>query len=440
MAHTSDTDEFIHWFRQSAPYIHAHRGRCFVILTSGEQLDCDDFPALMHDIALLHALGVRVVLVYGARPQIEELVEEQGGENRYVNGLRITDDLGLETAKEVAGRLRVEIEALLSMGVAGSPMGGARIRVASGNFITARPLGILDGQDFEHTGEVRRVDVQGIHSRLEAGDLVLVPPLGYSPTGETFNLSAEDVAVALATALQADKLMMLADLPDAFLPHRDGHGFITPGEAEHWLKQGRLPPHAATAVAAAIHACRNGVRRAHLVDAHGDGALLRELFTRDGSGLLITSDHYEDIRQARIDDITGIRELIAPLEEQGILAPRTPEQIELAIRDFMVIDRDGLIVGCTALHPLGHSDMGELACLALHADYRKSGRGDALLDHVERQARTLELARLAVLTTQTAHWFRERGFEPGDIEQLPVERQSAINYRRNAKIFIKSLT
>lgn len=434
----SDADPFICWFRQSAPYIHAHRGRCFVILVSGEQLHADGFPALMHDIALLHALGVRVVLVYGARPQIEARIGEQGGESCYVDGLRVTDAIALEAAKEAAGRLRVEIEALLSMGVAGSPMGGARVRAASGNFITARPLGVLNGRDFEHTGKVRRVDTEGIRARLEAGDLVLVSPLGYSPTGEIFNLSAEEVAVAIATALGADKLLLLADL-SGDIPACAG-GFLTPGEAEAWLEQDRRPPDAAAAVAAALHACRNGVRRAHLVDAHADGALLRELFTRDGVGVLITSDQYEDIRPARTDDVAGIRELIAPLEAQGVLVQRTPEEIELAIPDFLVIDRDGLIVGCAALHPLGDSDMVELACLALHPEYRNSGRGDALLDHVERRAGALALQRLAVLTTQTAHWFRERGFIPCGIEDLPVARQLVVNYRRNAKVFIKSLT
>ena len=446
----SAATDFISWFRQSAPYIHAHRGRCFVVLIGGERLDAADFPALMHDLALLHALGVRVVLVYGARPQIEALIAEQGGASRYADGLRITDAIGLEAAKEAAGRLRVEIEALLSMGVAGSPMGGARLRVASGNFITARPLGVLNGQDFEHTGEVRRVDAAGIRARLDADDLILVSPLGYSPTGEIFNLSAEDVAVAIATALQADKLILSADLGAAAMPETlaaqgNGADFLTPGEAERWLEQGRLTPDTATAVAAALHACRNGVRRAHLVDVAADGALLRELFTRDGVGLLITSDQYEDIRPARIDDIAGIRELLIPLEEAGILVPRTPEHIELAISDFMVIDRDGLIVGCAALHPLGDAEpgepnWGELACLALRPEYRNSGRGDALLQYVERRAGALNLTQLVVLTTRTAHWFRERGFVPGHLEELPAHRQSVINYRRNAKVFMKRLT
>ena len=434
MTDAYDPREFIFWFRQCAPYIHAHRGRCFVILVSGEDLDGPGFQTLMHDIALLSVLGAKVVLVYGARPQIEALVDEQGGDSLYVDGLRVTDTLNLEAVKEAVGRLRVEIEALLSMGVTGSPMGGAKIRVASGTFITAKPLGVLNGQDFGHTGEVRRVDAQGIRARLDAGDIVLLPPLGYSPTGEIFNLSAEDTAVSAATALRADKLMILVDSKT-----QTDHSFLTPSEAENWLREHHPPMDTAASVAAAVQACRNGVRRAHLVSRDNPGTLLRELYTRDGAGLLITEEHYEDIREARVEDVGDILELIAPLEAGGILVGRSSEQIERTITDFMVIDRDGLIVGCAALHPLANSDMGELACLATHPQYRNAGRGDALLDHVERRARDGGLKHVIVLTTQTAHWFRERGFEPGKMQDLPMERQATVNDQRNAKVFVKAL-
>ncbi|MGB0713098.1 MAG: amino-acid N-acetyltransferase [Gammaproteobacteria bacterium] len=430
---------FIQWFRQSAPYIHAHRNRTFVIQFGGEAVSSTVFQSTLHDVALLNSLGVRVVLVHGARPQIEELVSAQGGDSAYADGLRVTDDLGLEAAKEAAGRLRVEIEAMLSMGVANSPMGGARIRVASGNFVTARPLGVVDGQDFMHTGEVRRVDAEGIGQRLDAGDIVLLSPLGFSPTGEIFNLSAEDVAVAAASALAADKLLLLTETHTLSESDTPSSSCLTPREASSLLKT--LHPQAPLghSLFAAIHACRNGVRRAHLLDHHTDGALMLELFTRDGIGTLVTSEQYEEIRPATIEDVAGILALIAPLEDDGVLVRRSREQIELEIDDFAVLDRDGLIAGCAALHDIG-ADMAELACVAIHPDYRTGGRGDDLLEFIERRARERNVSSLAVLTTKTAHWFRERGFVPGRLTDLPVKRQAMYNYQRNSKVFIKPLT
>ncbi|MGB0721153.1 MAG: amino-acid N-acetyltransferase [Gammaproteobacteria bacterium] len=429
---------FIQWFRQSAPYIHAHRNRTFVIQFGGEAVTGAVFQSTLHDVALLNSLGVRVVLVHGARPQIEDLISAQGGDSAYADGLRVTDDLGLEAAKEAAGRLRVEIEAMLSMGVANSPMGGARIRVASGNFVTARPLGVVDGQDFMHTGEVRRVDAEGIGQRLDAGDIVLLSPLGFSPTGEIFNLSAEDVAVAAASALKADKLLLLTETDSLSDSDAPASSCLTPREASALLERLNALAPLGHSLFAAIHACRNGVRRAHLLDHHVDGALMLELFTRDGIGTLVTSEQYEEIRPAAIEDVAGILALIAPLEDQGVLVRRSREQIELEINDFTVLDRDGLIAGCAALHDLDGA-MAELACVAIHPDYRTGGRGDDLLEFIERRARDQGLSSLAVLTTKTAHWFRERGFVPGRLTDLPVQRQAMYNYQRNSKVFIKTL-
>ncbi|MEX0731387.1 MAG: amino-acid N-acetyltransferase [Aquisalimonadaceae bacterium] len=434
-----DVGAFVQWFRQSAPYINAHRGRTFVISVGGEALADPTVAGLVHDVALLNSLGVRVVLVTGARPQIEERLRARGADMRYHGGLRITDDAALACVKEAAGAVRVEIEALLSMGVANSPMAGFRVQVASGNFVTARPLGVRDGVDYAHTGEVRRVDAGAIRERLGAGCVVLALPLGYSPTGEVFNLAAEDVALEIARALRADKLLYLTE-GDLF--QHDGGEMIREMDLHEASRlSSRLPDtgEAYRLLAGAIRACQAGVRRVHLLNRHVDGCLLQELFTRDGVGTLVAGDNFESIRRATVDDVGGILELIEPLEREGILVWRSREQLETGIGEYIVVERDGMIIACAALCPHVGEQMAELACFAIHEDYRGSQRGDALLRHVERDALRQGVNYLFVLTTRTAHWFQERGFEPASLDALPMERRALYNLKRNSRVFIKEL-
>ena len=430
---------FAHWFRQCTPYIHAHRGRTFVIAFGGEALADPALPALVHDIALLHGLGIRLVLVHGARPQIERRLAERGAELHYVGGLRITDDQALACVKEAAGSARVELEALLSMGLANSPMAGVRIPVASGNFVIARPIGVLDGVDYQHTGKVRRIDREALRAALEAGAVALMPPIGYSPTGEVFNLAAADVARAAAVALAADKLIFLVEgdgVTDA--AGRPASNLLA-GDVDALLAGHTAPEELAQALRAGADACRSGIRRVHLIPRGRDGALLQELFTRDGAGTLISDRPFEELRPARIDDIPGIRALLEPLEQAGVLVPRPREDLEQVIDRFRVTERDGTVVSCAALFCWPDAQIGELACVAVHPDYRTRGRGDRLLAHMEALARERGLKRLFVLTTQTAHWFRERGFEPAGVGDLPTTRRAAYNARRNSKVYMKRL-
>ena len=431
--------DFVGWFRQSSPYIHAHRGKVFVLSFGGEVLTEDGFANLIHDIALLNGLGIRLVLVPGARPQIEKQLAARGARLQLAGGLRVTDDDALACVKEANGAVRVEIEALLSMGLANSPMAGARIRVASGNFVTAKPLGVIDGVDYRHTGEVRRVDVDALCRLLDSGSIALVPALGYSPTGEVFNLSAADVAGAVATAVGADKLIFLTENRLADSRGRLISSMI-PTEVDRYLaRRKRIPEDLARVLHNTAAACRNGVNRVHILDRHRDGILLTELFTRDGAGTLVTAEPYEITRTASIDDVGGILELIGPLEDAGVLVKRSRERLEQEIQRFSVVERDGAVIACAALYPFPREHMGELACVAVHPDYRGSGRGDALLEHLEERARALEIDRLFVLSTRTAHWFRERGFGQSPVDRLPKRRRDLYNWQRGSKVFIKSL-
>ena len=438
--HTSQTG-FVNDFRNSSPYIKAFRQRLFVVAFGGEILDEAGFPALIHDLALLNSLGVRLVLVHGARPQIEQCLRRRKLKMQYAGGLRVTDEAALECVKQAVGSVRVGIEALLSMGLPNSPMAGAGIRVVSGNFVTARPLGVRDGIDYCHTGEVRRIDRDGVQRHLTAGDLVLFSPLGYSPTGEVFNLSVHDVATAAAVQLGADKLIHLVEGKGIVDGRKRLLRELTLERAEALLDRARyLDEDARHALQSAIEAVRGEVPRVHVLSRQVDGALLQELFTRDGCGTLIMADPFEDTRQARLEDIGGILELIEPLEREGILVRRSREQLEMEIDHFTVVERDSMIIACAALYPFIEEHVSELACLAVHPDYRGQQRGDALLACVERQSRQLGIRRLFVLTTRTAHWFRERGFHPGQLDDLPVRRRELYNYQRNAKVFIKEFT
>ena len=433
-------NEFVNWFRSSSPYIHAHRNRTFVILFSGLAVNEPDFDNLIHDFALLKSLGVRLVLVHGIRQQVDERLQQQGDTPKFHHHLRITDAATLQYVKQAAGLVRVEIEALLSMGVSGSPMSGAKIRCASGNFVTAKPLGVLDGIDYCYTGKVRRIDSQAIHQQLDHQNVVLISPIGYSPSGEVFNLSAEEVATETAIALQADKLILLTEQSCVSPVDGAAIGQLTTEQVDDLLKLvPGFPAEVARSLRAAMESCRQGVERAHLLNRHVDGALLLELFTRDGIGTLISSDAFETIRTAALDDIGGIMELIKPLELEGVLVKRSREKLEMEIGDYIVIERDGLILGCTALHVMDGGRSAEIACLAVHPDYQNGERGNSLLDYLTDKAERLGVSSLFVRTTQTLHWFVERGFAGCELDDLPEAMRQAYNYQRNSKLLVKRL-
>ncbi len=435
-----NTTNFVHWFRSAAPYIHGFRGKTFVIAFGGELVADGGFVQLAHDVNLLNSLGVRLVLVHGVRPQVEARLTESGTAIRYVNGLRVTDDTALACVKEAAGTVRVEIEALLSLGLANTPMAGADIRVASGNFVTAQPLGVRDGTDLLHTGEVRKIDAAAIRRRLDQHDIVLLSPIGYSPTGEIFNLSLEDVATQAAVELAADKLIFLMNTEGVPDKGRAIHNALTVNEARQVLEKAKqLPEDVTYYLPCAITACTQGVKRAHLISRHRDGALLSELFTRDGVGTLITPAPLETLRAATIDDVGGILGLIEPLEREGILVRRSRELLEMEVERFLVLESDGVIAGCAALYPFPEEKAAELACMAVSPEFRGRGFGDLLLAEAEKRGKKAGFKQLFVLTTRTEHWFEERGFVDSSPDHLPKSKQALYNYKRKSKVLQKTL-
>jgi len=432
---------FVQWFRSAAPYIHAFRGRTFVIAFGGEVVEDGNFVELTHDLNLLASVGVRLVLVHGARPQIERELDLRGIQQRYAGGLRVTDEDALGCAKQASGRLRVEIEALLSMGLPNSPMAGSEIRVASGNFIVARPRGVVDGVDMLYTGEVRTIEADAIRRRLDHNELVLISPLGYSPTGEIFNLILEDVAAECAIALQAEKLIILTDETGVKDRKGDLVRELTVSGAQALLKAGKKAGTFATQyLPVAIKACLGGTGRVHLIDRMVDGGVLLELFTHEGVGTMVSRDPLERLRQATIDDVGGILQLIEPLEAEGALVKRSRELLEIEIDRFIVLEHDRLIVGCAALYAFPEQRSGELACFAVHSHFRNAGAGEIMLREIEKRAKRMKLNRLFVLTTVTSHWFVEHGFENAPVSVLPARKAALYNYQRKSRVLQKKLT
>jgi amino-acid N-acetyltransferase len=430
--------QFVDWMRSVAPYIHRFNNKTFVVGFGGEVVHQGLLNALVSDIALLQAMGIQIVLVHGSRPQVEEQMSLHGVQSEFSQGMRITDARALESAKEAAGEVRLDIEAAISQGLPNTPMAHAHISVVSGNFVTARPVGILDGVDFQHTGVVRKIDAESIRHSLASRKLVLLSPLGFSPTGEAFNLAMEDVASAAAIALRADKLVFLTET-DGLVEGGELIRELSLDDAYKLQESGQVQGDAGFYLKHSIRACRGGVARAHIIPYALDGSLLLELFLHDGVGTMISYENLESLREASPDDVGGILTLIEPLETDGTLVRRGRHQIERDIDHFSVIEHDGVLFGCAALYPYTQERIGEMACLTVAPEAQGSGDGERLLKRIEQRARARGLTRIFVLTTRTEHWFLKRGFVKVTVDDLPEDRRRLYNWQRKSLVLMKQL-
>ncbi|WP_373777467.1 amino-acid N-acetyltransferase [Glaesserella sp.] len=431
--------ELVQWFRQSTPYVNLHSGKTFVIMLDGEVLDSDNFINIINDISLLHSLNIKLVVVFGARPQINQLLEKNQIVSEYYNNIRITNAQSLDIVKQAVGKVHYDLFARLSLRSPNAPV----INIVSGNMILAQPIGVVDGIDYVLSGKVRRVNIDSIKQQLEKNSIVLLGPVAPSVTGEMFNLPFEEVATQVAIKLKADKLIGFCHEQGVIDDDGQVMADLPPQEAKSYLNQMIVDGHYHTAKArflqAAIDVCRAGVKRAHLISYNEDGSLLQELFSRDGIGTQLSMQDSEDIRIATVQDIPGLLELIHPLEKQGILVKRSREQIEMEISHYTIIERDGVVIACAALNPYPEEKMAEMACVAVHPDYRDSARGDVLLAEIQKRARKMGIEKLFILTTRTTQWFQERGFEPAGVDDLPKYKRDNYNYQRRSKVLIQSL-
>ena len=440
---------FVPWFRSVAPYIHTHRGKTFVVGVAGEAIAAGKLQHLAQDLALIQSMGVKIVLVHGFRPQVNEQLAAKGHAAKYSHGIRITDEVALDCAQEAAGQLRYEIEAAFSQGLPNTPMAGSTVRVISGNFITARPVGIVDGVDFKHSGLVRKVDVAGITHTLDFGAMVLISPFGFSPTGEAFNLTMEEVATSVAIALQADKLIFLTEIPGVRMRPGEPEGDDNPIDTElplaaaetllAALPRPQQPNDTAFYLQHCVKACKAGVERSHILPFALDGALLLEIYVHDGIGTMVIDEKLESLREATPDDVAGIVQLIEPFENDGTLVKRSRTEIERDAANYTIIEHDGVIFGCAALYPYPEAKTAEMAALTVSPQSQTQGDGERLLKRVEQRARAMGLQSIFVLTTRTMHWFIKRGFQQVDADWLPESRKRKYNWDRRSQVLVKKL-
>ncbi len=406
-------DTFARWFRASTPYIRAHRGRTFVVLLGADALRADNAVNIVHDLALLHVLGVHLVVIHGAAVDADGPVDA-----------RLLADI-----EASAARARSKLESLFTTGIPLSPLRDRHIPVAGGNLVTARPRGVVHGVDQLAAGTVRRVHVDTIRNLLDADSVVLISPVGYGTTGASYALRAEQLAARVAGDLGADKLIVY-DAVHRIADRSD----LTTDELRHLRAAWEHESVTACRLDALDEACRRGVPRAHLVGFDDDGVLLKELFTAEGAGTQVSDGDYRVVRPAVPTDAAAIAELMRPLEASGALAPRPPDLVERRIECFFVAELDGTITGCCALFPLD-PHTAELACLVGGA-----AAGPRLVAAVEEAAAKAGVRRLFALTTQAGDWFVEQGFARVGVDALPVDRKALYNYRRNSHVLAKEPT
>ncbi len=440
---------FVPWFRSVAPYIHMHRGKTFVVAVCGEAIAAGKLTTIAQDLALIQSMGVKIVLVHGFRPQVNEQLAAKGHTPKYSHGIRITDSVALDCAQEAAGQLRYEIEAAFSQGLPNTPMAGATVRVMSGNFITARPVGIVDGVDFQHSGLVRKVDTAGIMRTLDMGAMVLLSPFGFSPTGEAFNLTMEEVATSVATDLQADKLIFLTEIAGIALDPARPISEDNPIDTElplaaaekllATLPSAQLPTDTAFYLQHCARACKSGVERSHILPFALDGALLLEIYVHDGIGTMVVDEKLESLREATPDDVGGVLQLIEPFERDGTLVKRDRTEIERDITNYSIIEHDGVIFGCAALYAYPEARTAEMAALTISPQVQGQGDGERILKRIEQRAKSAGLDSIFVLTTRTMHWFIKRGFAQVDPDWLPEARKRKYNWDRKSQVLVKKI-
>ncbi len=425
---------YIDWFRDAAPYINAHRGKTVVIALSGDAVVNKPIERFIHDIALLHFLGVKVILVHGSRIQTQQQLKTLNLESNFHNNIRITTAETLNPVVQAAAQVSAQLTALFSTGLPNTSMSGACITVSSGNYISAMPLGVLDGIDMQHSGKVRDVQCHAINQLLEQNHLIILSNIAFSKTGEIFNLSMSEVATQTAIKLNVDKLIFMTDSDF----HQSQNNFSSGSEVRNWIATQQLSAQETDIMQHAAKAADHKVNRVHLINQHTDGSLLLELFTRDGCGSLISNQDYQGLRHAKLDDVTGIFELIQPLVNEGKLVPRSKEQLKQDILQFSVIEIDGLITACAAYVAI-EDEYAEFFCLAVHEDYQNNGFASRLLKHIEQQAQSQNISTLFSLSTQAEHWFLDKGFVSGDISILPKSKKNVIDTKRQSKILYKKL-
>ena len=439
----STQSSFVQNFRLSAKYINQFNQNIFVIALSGYVFNESQFEKIAQDINLLHSLNIKVILVYGARPQVESILIKNKIPVRLVKNMRVTSNAALKHVIEVNGAIRIKIEATLST-IKSMSEG---MHLSSGNFLTAMPVGIVDGIDMESTGKIRGVDVEAIKNKLNHHEIVIVSPIGYSPIGQIFNLSYEQTAANIAAAINADKLIYYVDANGILNERGELIPELTSEKAHKLISHIEEKPSSESAqnlsyddfniLKSSLFAIENKIKKVHLINRHIDGSLIEELFTEKGSGTILTELALENFRKATEGDIKDIYRILFPLEKRKILIERDLTQIKEMINQFYVLEHDKKFIGCVSLNSFKESL--ELASFSIEPKYQKLGFGKKLLKFCELEAKKLKYDEIFILTTQSEHWFAENEFKEKSKELMPTFKKETYQSERNSKYLTKKL-
>jgi len=412
-------------------YVPQFRERTFVIAADGAIVTDDNFGNILMDVAVLRSLNVRVVLVHGASAQIQALAEAQVAEASDLEGTGVTDAATLELALTAANRLTHEILEGLS---------AADLRGASPNAVIAHPLGILRGVDHLFTGRVERIDVELLQTLLASGILPVLPPLGTDGDGRSYRLNSDSVALEVAKALSAVKLIYMTTV-DGLVVGGALARQISVDELGSALDKGQVGAALASKARHAVAACRFGVPRVHVINGTVDEGLLAEVFSNEGIGTLVYANEYRQIRRARRRDVRNILQLIQTSVESEELLPRTHAEIEQELDDYYIYEVDRNPVACVALHVFANEKKGEVACLRVRPSHEHQGIGRRMTQFVEDRAREMGLRMLLALSTQAFNFFQSKaGFTEGAPEDLPAPRREKYEQSgRRSKVLVKRL-
>jgi amino-acid N-acetyltransferase len=416
-------------------------GKTIVLKIDYPILSAPHFPQFLKDMAMLRATGIEIILVPGAREWIDAVLKEYDIESEYVDGIRIATQDSIPfirmAAFDVADRLMTLLTAFQANAVIG-------------NFVRARGIGVVAGVDFQNSGRVEKILKDPLQQILDQGMIPIFPSIGWNAAGKPYNLASDEIALAVAEALQAEKLFFVTDtdgftedrfrLPPGLVTNSDGKVArlsleeaqevlnLNAGKSDLDLKYLDL----------ALTACRKGTERAHLVDGRMEGAILREIFSNLGVGTMIYGTDYEPIRPMKPDDIGGVLRLMEPLIEEGILIKRTEDELMERQGDFVVYSIDDAVLACAALHDYGEGQ-GEIAAIATNPMYSHLSMGRKVLSYLIEKAAGAGMTRVFALTTRTVDWFEQLGFVEAPLESLPAKKRDAYNHARKSRIFVLDL-
>jgi len=410
--------EDVRVLREALPYITRFAGEIFVIKFGGETLVGHNFIQMLPDIALLRSVGIRIVLIHGANPQIEAVSRVYGQKSKKRKGIRITDEKTMAVVQQASSSVTQKILASFSA------LNKTKFYLKGfvGNVVKACSLGIINETDYQFTGKVESIETGTLLEVLDDNFIPILSPLGMDDLGTVFNINADSLAVEVAVALQARKLIFLTNV-DGVMENGELIQELTPHQARELLSKknvvtgGMIPK-----LEACIASCENGVRRAHLLNYKREGIILLEVLSQHGLGTMVNANPYKNIRKAILADVESLMNLTSPMMDSGMLIKRTWNEYEAGIHEFVVFEKDTLVSGCGALRVFRGRQTGEIYCLAVDEKVRDRGYATEIIEYLENQARERGVKTLFTLSRGTQEWFLQRGFTYTSAKKLPPDR------------------